>query len=322
MAVARKYERDIDLVLAEEFAVSLNFSSWFLGHTKKFSSRLSKVVDVYVSRTDLTGESDLVVVFESESGESRFALHIEDKIDAPFQPDQAARYRRRAANELARGDYSDYESILCSPQSYWNVHKEDANLFDTFVSYEEIAKFLISDNGDDQRAVYRSNFFATAASHNANTWTRVDDNITNAFWSAAYDLASRRFPELEMKELTLTKDSTWATFRPVNMPTKPKWVYVSCKGDQGHMDLTFNGGLARVFQPKVAGLLEGAMTVHQTGRSAAIRIVVDPFQVSAPNSEAMLKVEKALAACARLIRFYFEHREALDSAFAESLSLD
>ena len=42
MAVERKYERDIDLFLAEEFAVSPNFSEWFLAQTTKFTTVKAK----------------------------------------------------------------------------------------------------------------------------------------------------------------------------------------------------------------------------------------------------------------------------------------
>lgn len=89
MAAYRKYERDIDILLAEEFTVSPAFAAWFLAHTR-FSDANAQVLDVYVSRSDSTGESDLVVVFEEIGGDSRFALLIEDKIDAPLQPEQEA----------------------------------------------------------------------------------------------------------------------------------------------------------------------------------------------------------------------------------------
>lgn len=36
MAIDRKYERDIDLMLAEEFAASPPFVQWFLDQTKSF----------------------------------------------------------------------------------------------------------------------------------------------------------------------------------------------------------------------------------------------------------------------------------------------
>lgn len=67
MALERKYERDIDILLAEEFSVSSEFARWFWQHTR-FSEIEAKVVDVFVSRSDSTGESDLVVLYESVVG--------------------------------------------------------------------------------------------------------------------------------------------------------------------------------------------------------------------------------------------------------------
>lgn len=92
MAVERKYERDIDLLLAEEFAVNAEFATAFRSLTG-FQNRNAEVCDCWVSRSDVDGESDLIVVFEDPQ-RSRFALLIEDKIDAPLQSDQASRYRR------------------------------------------------------------------------------------------------------------------------------------------------------------------------------------------------------------------------------------
>lgn len=318
MAVERKYERDIDILLAEEFAVSPAFANWFLGHTKNFAGTEANVWDVYVSKSDATGESDLVVVFDKASGDSRFALLIEDKIDAPLQPEQEARYRRRAEAEALRGDYSDYEVILCSPQTYRSTHAEAVS-FDSFVSYEAIAGFLKSRDRNDRRSIYRANFIATAAERISNTWTRVDDAVTNAFWNAAYDIATKEFPDLEMKPLELTKDSTWINIRPLDMPTRPRRVYISLKGDRGFIDLTFTSSLARLFSPLVNPLLENDMAVHQTGKSAALRIVVEGFKVSEPDGVALAKVRAAFAASVRLVQFYRQHRETLNNAAAESL---
>jgi hypothetical protein len=317
MAVERKYERDIDILLAEEFAVSPAFAAWFLKHTKNFAGIEATVLDVYVSKSDSTGESDLVVVFD-KGGDSRFALLIEDKIDAPLQPEQEARYRRRAEGEVLRGDYSDYELILCSPEAYRVTHPEVAS-FDAFVSYEAIDTFLKFRDPNDRRSIYKANFIATAAKRSGNTWTRVDDAVTNAFWNAAYDIATNEFPDLEMRPPELTKDSTWINFRPQDMPTRPRRIYISLKGDRGFMDLTFTASLARLFSPLVKPLLKDGMTVHQTGSSAAIRIVVEGFKVSKPEETVLSKVRAAFAACVRLIHFYRQNRETLDKAAAESL---
>lgn len=83
MAVERKYERDIDILLAEEFTVSSGFAAWFWRHTR-FAETDAKVSDVFVSRRDSTGESDLIILYESLQGSKRFALMIEDKIDRHF----------------------------------------------------------------------------------------------------------------------------------------------------------------------------------------------------------------------------------------------
>jgi len=66
ISVGRKYERDIDLFLAEEFAVSPDFAKWFLTQTKSFDEVDAQVDGVYVSKSDATGESDLVVIFKRE----------------------------------------------------------------------------------------------------------------------------------------------------------------------------------------------------------------------------------------------------------------
>jgi hypothetical protein len=316
MAIWRKYERDIDIMLAEEFAVSPEFAAWFLKQTKKFAKTEAKFVEVCVSKSDSTGESDLVVRFDTPESNSRFALLIEDKIDAPLQPEQEGRYRRRAEAEKSRGDYSDYEVILCSPEAYGGRHPDAS--FDSFVSYEAIESFLRNHQLSDPRALYRADFIHTAADR-GNGWVRVDDPITNAFWEAAYAMADKDFRELEMQPLELTKDSTWITFRPDDMPTRPRHIYVSFKGDRGFMDLTFTGCAARLFSPLVQPHLENDMTVHQTRKSAAIRIRVEGFKVSEPLDTVLPKVRAAFAACVRLIRFYRQNCKILDKAALESV---
>ena len=102
MSVERKYERDIDLLLAEEFSVSPGFASWFQAQTR-FADLKANVVDVFVSRSDATGESE-------EAGAA-----IEDKIDAPLQPEQEQRYRLHTQREIDRGDYQACEVLPCAP---------------------------------------------------------------------------------------------------------------------------------------------------------------------------------------------------------------
>jgi hypothetical protein len=98
------------------------------------------------------------------------------------------------------------------------------------VTYEAISTYLKSQHPEDPRVLYKANFMATAAMKNANTWTRQDDARTNAFWKAAYEIATAEFPDLEMKPLTVTKDSTWINFRPLDIRRDPGASIFPSKG--------------------------------------------------------------------------------------------
>ncbi len=319
LTIARKYERDIDLLLAEEFAVSPSFATWFLEQTHAFKGLQARVIDVGVSRSDTTGESDLVVIFEDQDSCRRFALHIEDKIDAPLQPEQEARYRLRAQAAIQKGQYSAFEVVLCSPKAYPLTHAESSG-FDSCVHYETISERLKSQSEKDARSAYRAQFVSTAARRCSNTWGQTDDPVTNSFWQSAYEIAAREFPDLEMKEPRFTKGQTWVTFRPQGMPTQPRRIYIDCKGAFGQVDLKFSACLARLFAPMVAAVLEKDMYVQQTGKAVAIRIKVPSFEVCEPNDAALTKVRAAFCACVRLIRFYRQNRMLLNEAAAASPS--
>jgi len=310
VAVERKYERDIDLLLAEEFSVSGEFAGWIKSKTS-LRNEAASVADVFVSKSDNLGESDLIVLYETEA-KRRFALLIEDKVDAPLQPAQAQRYRMRAERQVGLDFCTSFEVWLFAP-SYYLEHCTSLSDFDGSISFEEIAEFFRAGT-PSPRSLYRANFLKTAAVRRANNWVREEDPATNEFWEAAYQLASRKYPILEMKRLKVTKDSHWVTFRPSDMPTQPKHTYVAFKGDRGQMDLTFSNVQAHRFAELIDYLLEPGMTVHQTSASAAIRLEVEAFRIADGLEQALARVERAFEATKHLIQFYRRHRSALDKA--------
>ena len=296
MPIERKYERDVDLLLAEEFALNPAFATSFKSLTK-FANVPAQVSDFWISKGDNLGESDLIVVYQADDTK-RFALLIEDKVDAPLQPDQAARYRLRADRDIALGVYGDYELLLCAPCHYIESHSDLAG-FDHLVPLEKIADMIRNHNG--LRAEYRAHFLETAATKRINTWSRNDDTDTNEFWNAAYELATREFHQLEMKPRKLTKGTAWITIRPHDFPTQPTHTYISLKGDRGYVDLTFGNTTAYRFKPTIADLLHADMSVHQTGKAAAIRIEASGFSVADGVAAGMPKVKVAFEAALRLI---------------------
>lgn len=313
MAVERKYERDIDLLLAEEFSVNPTFAQWFLKETKFAGRSSAAVADVFVSRADTLGESDLVVLFSDDDG--AFAILVEDKVDAGLQPDQAVRYRQRADREVAAGFCDEYAIVLCAPHHYISERADLAG-FDVLLSLERIAEALRQE--DSARSQYRASFLETASTRRINNWARREDEVTDRFWAAAYDMATAEFPILEMKPLRMTKDSTWINLRPADMPTMPKRVYIFLKGDRGQVDLTFSNTDAAQFHPLATPLLEQGMSIVKTSASAAIRLQVEGFRTSESIDAGMAKVRAAFAACQRLIEFYRQHRSSLDEAAREA----
>lgn len=215
----------------------------------------------------------------------------------------------RAEREISRGAYADFEVVLCAPALYLQK-RSDLDGFHRRISFEDIADFL--DTGD-RRSKYRAALLRRAAdTRKINAWVREDDPATNAFWSAAYDLACNEFPILEMKRPSLTKDSVWITFRPHGIPTMPKRVSVELKGKTGDVDLTFGNTMTYLFRPLVEHLLQPGMTVHQTNAAAAIRLTSAAFRIADGIPDGIPKVRSAFRAASRLIEFYRAHTAELD----------
>lgn len=310
MAIERKYERDIDLLLAEEFMTSPPFARWMWQKTRH-APLIATVAEVFVSKSTEDGESDLVVIYQLD-GEKKFALLIEDKIDAPFQPDQELRYRKRGASAVEAGEFFDFMTVLCAPESYLKS-RDTAQLFDIKISYGEVADFI---RGADPspRANYRADFVASAANRSESLWKRDDDPDTNEFWNLAHAIATREFPILEMKKPEMTKDSTWITIRPNFMPTGKKRTYIYLKGGWGFVDLTISNTDATQFARTAQGLLADGMSIHQTEKSAAIRIEVPPFEIPEGLEVTVPKIRTALVAAAKLAQFYKDHHLTLTQA--------
>jgi hypothetical protein len=171
MPVVRVSERDVDLILAEEFSVSQPFAHWFLGQLGLADVSDVRVLDATVSKVHHNlGESDLEVVFERTKSKKRFAILIEDKIGAPLQPEQVKRYSLRAEEACKAERYEHCHVVLCAPESYRGKH-----LFDKFISYEEIANYLRTRSGGDPRDLYRAQFLTQDAySERCRSAFRVD----------------------------------------------------------------------------------------------------------------------------------------------------
>jgi hypothetical protein len=86
------------------------------------------------------------MVFEVSPTGERFALHVENKRDNyRFNSGQAAAYAVRARGMLNRPEYlshSGFQTILLAPSAFRARYRSEADLFDVFISYEEVGEFL------------------------------------------------------------------------------------------------------------------------------------------------------------------------------------
>jgi hypothetical protein len=311
----RVLERDVDLLLAEEFSVSLPFAEWFLTQLKMTDLSGLRVNSVTVSKVHHTfGETDLEVVFErTEFDKTKlFAVLIEDKITAPLQAEQIRRYRSRGDEACKGKEYEDYFVVLCAPDAYGTSHLE-TDKFDKFISYEMIADYLKTRSDDNLRDHYRADFLTKYLHQGfAPAKQTLNDPATNAFWNSVYEIATSEFSELEMKVPKFAKGRTWAHFRSQGMPRK---VCVCLLGEEGRVELAFANALLQDFQIQVASLLEDGMTLHKNGLTTVIRLQVRPLRIPDLDKD---KTRKALAACTKLVDFYKAHQDELDQAAAKS----
>ena len=93
-------------------------------------------------------ETDIFLVFEDTLSGARFALHIENKLDAPLSLGQAEDYEPRA-RFMARKErylcYSDFTTILLCGAGYEAKNLVKAAVFDTVIHHERVSAFLQAD---------------------------------------------------------------------------------------------------------------------------------------------------------------------------------
>lgn len=150
-------ERDFDRLFMEELAFGEGFLEAFCA---KIGVQPKPVASIRHSVTEnfgglAWGETDIFVAFEDDT-----ALLIENKLSAGFQPEQAERYRARAAHHAGRG--LRCRTVLIAPKVY--LSSVDTEDWDHVCSYEDIADCM---GASDPRSRWRQALFREAGSRAA-----------------------------------------------------------------------------------------------------------------------------------------------------------
>ncbi|QQR41609.1 PD-(D/E)XK nuclease family protein [Myxococcus xanthus] len=294
-------ERDIDLLLLEELNVSPEFAEWFATQASAGALSSGGTGRCSHSVSDVTlGESDLVLEIEQVDGQVT-AILIENKVDAPPQPAQGARYRKRGARGVQEGRWADFKTCLVAPQRYLEC-STDAQSYDACISYEVMAAWMAQHVSDAVRGAYRARMLREGIEQNRRGYTLKPDNRVTAFWLGYWEYAASKHPELEMPDPGLKPaGSDWPAFRPSGVNRRFVVVHKLGRGD---VDLQVSDG-AKVFshlKEKWGPSLDADMQMVLAGKSAAIRLRAPSVNGAGDFAAQRAQVADGLAAAARLVQ--------------------
>lgn len=289
-------EHDIDILILEEFTCSEEFSKIFLN---KICECEAKVVLTWQSKTDSKlGESDMTVVFENDG--RKFALLIEDKIDAIAMPEQPARYVLRGNKGVVDGEYDSYYVFIVAPQEYLEKN-EKAQDYPNCVSYEEIRNYFEKLN--DTRSSFKLAQLNQAIEKQKNGYQVVKNTLVTDFWNKYVEYKNVYFPNLNLAVHSDIKptNGVWPHFRSNTAGT-----FIYHKSNKGYVDLTYSrkankiDNIKKILISVIGNYYEQGYEVVKTGKSCAIRIKVPIVVFLEPFETQKECVDQAFSAVEKL----------------------
>jgi hypothetical protein len=299
-------ERDIDLLLLEDIHASSDFAAWLVKQVFGPDVSLGKMISAYHSIFDADGESDIVVRFRDRSGMDHGIL-LENKVNAPPQPEQATRYRKRADTGTREGQWAKSKTVLVAPAEYLASRSDG---YDERISYEEIAAWYEAQTPNNARAVYRARIMRDAIIRARRTGISRLDPIVTAFWKMYHADATLLFPELGMKVPgDKGPSSTWIQFRAASLAPGRTLDH---KLGRGCLDLSFSAVSSdrlEELRDRWSTILGSQdVTAEPTGRTLAVRAMVpvvnvqDDYSTQQSAARAGMKAAYRLLYLSRLLR--------------------
>lgn len=301
VSVAGIKERDIDLLLLEEFVASVPFLHWFLQKIGEGNVKDWQLVSGARSVTQSQGESDLEIFVNRPEG-NKLAVLIENKINAAVQPEQAERYEKRGRNYIRNGRCSEFRVVLCAPSNY--MYSTTIKGFTTKVVYEDLLAWFNDKKGSSQRSFYKSVIIANAIEKAVLGYQQVEDAPVTTFWDKYWSLVQRLAPELNMnKPGGRPATSRFFYFLPRDLPKGTKIVH---KALQARVDLQFRGMGERIedLEAIFSECLDPDMTIRKANKAGVVRIQVKSIDVGDSFEEQLEDIKHAVLAAKRLLSWW------------------
>lgn len=263
-------ERDIDVFHTYSFALDEDYLRLF---TDKLVWKLNEpvITSIEISKVSCYGESDLTVCFAS--GDKKYGILIEDKIDAEAQPDQCARYYLRGDAGIENGDYDTYAVFICAPERYLKSDYE-ADKYENHLSFEEIEKYL--SYREDEFSKLRLKEIRHILYTPRSKFLSIPDENATALWLDYIDFVHERFPDLNLYDgqRHKPKGGSWIEYK---VPKGKGVVKLFHKTDKGILDLQFNGlgekldELSKIISNQIGDIENQGFVIEQAGKSAVLR---------------------------------------------------
>lgn len=254
------YERDIDLLLLEEFSINFEFRKWVL------ESNDFPVEDdfngVWRSISDFSlGETD--ILFSYTSNGQKIYLLIENKLDSEFQQNQGLRYQNRGEKYVNTNECNSFYTLLIAPRDYLKVQSD----FESTLQYEDIRDWFRSKK--DPRMNFKSKVLDIAIEKLRRGYQPMNDERAQKFWIKYWESLTNLSTDLEMKKPHIVPvESDWPLLTNNNL--KQLNFKIIHKLSRGFIDAQCSN---KEIQDKLNSIiLPKQYTIVKTGKSTSIRV--------------------------------------------------
>lgn len=238
----------------------------------------------------------------------RVAIMIEDKIDAPPQPQQVERYHQRGRQGIADGLWQEYFTCLCSPQKY--LPEENRGEWHCLLRFEEIISHLEQSSERDVRTEFVVKVLQQAIKKRERG-SLVPDLAAKEFWDGYKRFCQEEFPNLSVSRVgpAPSRNECWPAFAAGMLPSD---VRLEHKPSKGRVHLTFSNRRVDDVKPKLLSLLSDTqLLVERTSNSCALSREVGKVNITVPFELQRTAVHQALDAVHEILAVWPKVRSVL-----------
>ena len=291
-------ERDLDLVFIDLLVGWPAFGTWLENQLDGLPSggEWQEVAHSVVHAP--SGESDLELTWH-HTQHGRELILIENKINASFQPDQAARYQDRGQSYLQSAQCDAFRTVLFAPASYLSPNPK-AHGFNHTLSYEAVLAWITQQPRVPELRL-KQELLEAAIEKRRRGYQATADNEVTAFWRDTAALIALLHPQLNLRynDSARAPGSDALTFKPDGFPIGAElWLRIPKQGST-YVQLLLQGAAEKLNDSALplGELPSSEYSLAPAGKSAAVRIVtpqIDARQKVAEQTGSIMHALKEL----------------------------